>query len=255
MAASFPNSVKNFTVKIDGFDNVMAEHINSLQDEVMAIENYLLGGWAAAVDAWEYVSATRFRVSGDKRTMFPVGTKIKLVQAGTTKYFYVTATSYASEYTTVTVTGGSDYSLDNQVITIAAYSYAATPQGFPQWFNYTPAWTSGGAINPVIGNGSLTGYFCINGQLVSAAITVTAGSTTTYGDSTFQFGLPVPAVGMVLGSWRGNDAGVANYSGVTYAGSTTTIRLSVSGGTAAGPTVPFTMLTGDSYQIWVDYRI
>lgn len=146
MAASFPNSVKNFTVKIDGFDDVMAEHINSLQDEVMAIENYLLSGWAAAVDAWEYVSATSFRVSGDKRTMFPTGTKIKLTQTGTTKYFYAINASYSAPNTTVTITGGSNYSLANAAITDAYYSYANIPQGFPGWFNWTPTYSGSGSM-------------------------------------------------------------------------------------------------------------
>lgn len=36
--ASFPTSVKSFTTKVDGVDNVQASHVNDLQAEVVAIE-------------------------------------------------------------------------------------------------------------------------------------------------------------------------------------------------------------------------
>lgn len=38
MAASYPASVKTFTTKVDFTDIVLAEHVNSLQDEVNALE-------------------------------------------------------------------------------------------------------------------------------------------------------------------------------------------------------------------------
>ena len=84
-----------------------------------------------STDTWTYVSATSFKITGkDVRYKFPKGTKIKLVQSGITKYFYVTATAYSAD-TTITITGGSDYSLANATISGQAYSYAAAPQNFP----------------------------------------------------------------------------------------------------------------------------
>lgn len=41
MAASYPSSIKSFTTKVDNVDDVEAEHINSLQEEVVAIETAL----------------------------------------------------------------------------------------------------------------------------------------------------------------------------------------------------------------------
>lgn len=38
MTASYPTSVKSFTTKVDFADTVLAEHVNSLQDEVNALE-------------------------------------------------------------------------------------------------------------------------------------------------------------------------------------------------------------------------
>jgi hypothetical protein len=45
MAASYPSSVKTFTTKVNGVDDVDASHINDLQLEVTAIETDLLSGW------------------------------------------------------------------------------------------------------------------------------------------------------------------------------------------------------------------
>lgn len=42
MAASYPTSVKAFTSKVDGVDDVMAADINEIQDEVEAVETDLL---------------------------------------------------------------------------------------------------------------------------------------------------------------------------------------------------------------------
>jgi hypothetical protein len=38
MSSSYPTSIDSFTTKVDGVDNVMAAHINNLQDSVVAIE-------------------------------------------------------------------------------------------------------------------------------------------------------------------------------------------------------------------------
>lgn len=41
MAADYPNAIKTFTVKQDGVDDVMADHVNALQYEITAIETEL----------------------------------------------------------------------------------------------------------------------------------------------------------------------------------------------------------------------
>ena len=41
MAASFPTSVKEFTTKEDAVTDVLAAHVNDLQDEVVAVETAL----------------------------------------------------------------------------------------------------------------------------------------------------------------------------------------------------------------------
>ena len=89
-------------------------------------------GWIEAADqTWTYASATTFTVSGDQTSIFTKGTKIKLTNDGSTKYFYVTDSSYSDPTTTVTVTGGTDYTLASGAITNPYYSYVDNPQGFP----------------------------------------------------------------------------------------------------------------------------
>jgi hypothetical protein len=46
MAASFPTSVKSFSTKADNVDDVMASHINDIQDEVVAIETHLITNYS-----------------------------------------------------------------------------------------------------------------------------------------------------------------------------------------------------------------
>ena len=134
MPTNFPTNPDTYTTKVDGVDTVMAAHINNLQDAMMAVEDFALDlrdGWCYDTDTWVYVSPTSFKITGkDVRYRFPKGTKIKLVQSGSTKYFYVTATAYSAD-TTITITGGSDYSLANATISGQAYSYADSPQNYP----------------------------------------------------------------------------------------------------------------------------
>lgn len=41
MAASYPGSIKSFTTKVDAVDDVLAAHVNDLQNEVVAVETAL----------------------------------------------------------------------------------------------------------------------------------------------------------------------------------------------------------------------
>jgi hypothetical protein len=104
-------------------------------------------GWSPSDDTWTYVSSTSFKVAGkDLTAVFRKGTKIKLVQSSAWKYFYVVSSSYSTD-TTVTITGGKDYTLANATITSPQYSYAQAPQTFPDRFAYnaTASGTSGSA--------------------------------------------------------------------------------------------------------------
>lgn len=97
-------------------------------------------GWIPINATLTYASADSptftFTIPGDWTDRIGVGARIKLTQT-TAKYFIVTAISYSSS-TTVSVYGGTDYTLANAAITGPYYSREKAPLGFP----LTPAsWT------------------------------------------------------------------------------------------------------------------
>lgn len=92
-------------------------------------------GWIQAGVTWTYASADAptftFTVSGDYTSIYQVGMRIRLKQGAGYLYFIVTALSYGAPNTTVTVYGGTDYTLANSTITDNSYSTAKAPVGFP----------------------------------------------------------------------------------------------------------------------------
>lgn len=146
-------------------------------------------GWTKSTDTWLYASATSFTIAGVDRTGFyKKGDKLRLKQGGSYKYFYITSVAFAAN-TTITITGGSDYTLANAGITDNYYSHESTPNGFPDIFNFTasPTGYSGTpttvATMKLIEN-EMTLYISISGT--SNATTkgftapVTSASTITY---------------------------------------------------------------------------
>jgi len=101
-------------------------------------------GWEDANETWTYASADSptftFTVTGDLTSKYSVGMRIRLTQT-TAKYFIITAISYSSPDTTVTVYGGTDYTLTSATITNNYYSNVKAPYGFPldpvRWTNIT----------------------------------------------------------------------------------------------------------------------
>jgi hypothetical protein len=121
---------------------------------------------------------------------FPKGAKVRIKQTSY-KYFYVTSTSYTSSNTYVNLTGGSNYSVANAAIEELAFSHVQLPEGFPEWFDYTPTWTAA-TTAPAIGNGSLVGRFKMDGSLCTLLLRMTASTTTTFGSGNWTFSIPVP---------------------------------------------------------------
>lgn len=91
-------------------------------------------GWIPVNEEWTYASADSptftFTISGDKTDKYSPGMKIKLTQTDD-EYFIITAVSYSSPNTTVTVYGGTDYELADADITFPYYSFVQAPFGFP----------------------------------------------------------------------------------------------------------------------------
>lgn len=219
-------------------------------------------GWTAAGETWTYASAVTFTVSGDQTAKYTAGVKIKLTQT-TAKYFYVVSSSYGAPNTTVTVTGGSDYTLANAAITNPYYSRAETPAGFPDVFNYTPTWTSSGSA-PAIGGGTLAGSFKLRGRMCLVMIRVVWAGDTTSGTGNYAWALPITA-GSRMSQWMGQgvcrDAGSASYfvqPQVSASGATLTLLVRMVDGTNVNSVtnaVPFTFGSSDNIALQVEYEI
>lgn len=142
-------------------------------------------GWTTDADTWTYASATTFTVPGDQTAKFSKGTRLKLTQT-TVKYFVVVASSYGAPNTTVTITGGDDYTFANAAVSANYYSYAVNPQGYPGWFNFSPTYT-GFSANPA-------GNYCkfrIDGNMCTFKHARANGTSNATG---FTFTVPVAPI-------------------------------------------------------------
>lgn len=221
-------------------------------------------GWNRFSVVPAYASSTTFTLTGDWTNVLSIGTKIWFKQSGSSKYFYVTATSYSTGTTTVTVTGGSDYTVANAAIYDAHYSQASSPAGFPHYFNYSPTIT-----NVTEGNGSKVAKFSLNGKLMSYWGTFTFGSTSAMGGSSPTIALPINLNSSFLttdnydiGVAHIQDDGTAAYPAFLRADSSSALALVcwIASGTytahaGLSSTVPMTWTTNDSFSWNITYPI
>lgn len=181
-----------------------------------------LQGW----DGWIWigagsrVSGTSLTISGDYTAIISPGDRLKLTDT-TTKYFYVLApVTFSAGVTTLTVTGGSDYSLVGTPSAIS-YSKMASPTSFPQWFNYTPTF-AGWSTSP-----TYISRFNVTGRLCTVVLNYNGG-TATSNATTMTGTLPI-AVGASAGAMfapsNGQDgsANLANPARASISPGSTTI--------------------------------
>lgn len=149
-------------------------------------------GWISAGETWTYASATTITVPSGAASKYQKGDKIKITQT-TTKYFYIVGVAD----TLLTVTGGSDYTLENAAISNNFYSKIENPQGFPHWFNYVPTYGAGGLTYTSVTG---TAKFTINGGLITVNIYV---SGTVGGTARAYVGLTPPIITSSASSEQG----------------------------------------------------
>lgn len=142
-------------------------------------------GWVAANETWTYASATTFTCSANLIAQIQTGDKLKLTQT-TIKYFSVVSTSG----TTVTLTGGTDYTLANAAITAPFYSHEASPAGFPTWFAYT-ATITGNSATP-----TNNCYFAVDGHSCTFIFNISGTSNAT------GFAASIPITAFTLSGYQ-----------------------------------------------------
>lgn len=161
-------------------------------------------GWKADTATWTYASASTFTVSGDRTAVFTKGTRLKFTQT-TVKYGVVASSAHAAGTTTVTIIVNTDYVLANAAISATAYSYAADPQGFPTWFNYTTT-PSGWAATPTV----VFARFKTIANICYLDLRITGTSNATSASATAPVAAEDTAdnVGRVVGPMISTDNGV-----------------------------------------------
>jgi hypothetical protein len=174
----------------------------------------------------------------------------------------------ANQFGAVTITfscGTSGHSLDasNSLASGATLTDSSTGSNIEDlrtavWTAYTPAWTA--SVGPTLGNGTLVGRYSRRGNLVTAALRLTWGSTTAAGTGAWYFSLPaipstaLPQVGQALVF----DSGTGFLVGAAQTLQDGTARMQVlthSAAAAAGPGVPITWATGDEVRVTITYSV
>jgi hypothetical protein len=146
-------------------------------------------------------------------------------------------------------------SLGGVGVTAATASYVITYD--TAWTSYTPVWTAGGS-NPVIGNGTIQGYYKVVGKICFVRGNIAMGTTTTFGSGEWYISMPFTAsnADAILMSANLLDNTTAWYNatvngaraGFNYKAP---IQYQAVGGTADSvtPTTPFTWTNSDRF-IW-----
>jgi len=183
-----------------GMDN--EDYLKSEHD--LATPTDLNAGWRKAADTWVYVSATSFKITGQDRTsIYQKGTRIRWKDGGSYKYAVVVLSAFSTD-STVTFTGGSDYSMANATITDNYYSYEASPQGYPDFFNFTPSFTGFSAAPTGVYRFSVIGHICF--------ITAFDSADGTSNSTAKTFVLPITAsnnslyIGVLIPVYRNSSA-------------------------------------------------
>jgi hypothetical protein len=106
---------------------------DSTQTAGLVWDSSRLTGWIAA-PALTYAASDApsytVTITGDYSAIITPGMRIKLTDS-TVKYFIVTKSEYSAPNTTLTLYGGTDYTLSGGAISSPHYSIAKAPAGFP----------------------------------------------------------------------------------------------------------------------------
>ena len=130
------------------------------------------------------------------------------------------------------------------------------------WTGFTPTWTNT-LTNPVIGNGTIAGYYAQVGRVVNFRVTINCGSTTTYGTGTnYFFTYPVAASANIQSRqqtcsiviYDAASTGQTLYVGSHDAGSVKFLGRAPTATALFNATGPYTLVSGSSIHISGTYE-
>jgi hypothetical protein len=127
------------------------------------------------------------------------------------------------------------------------------------WEAYTPTWASTGT-QPALGNGTIAGRYTKIGNTVHAIVTLTVGSTTTFGTGAWSFSMPstmLPLTTQMAGAGTAidtSDSGKVYGLVVRKASTTTVFPYNILTSTILSASSPFTWAQGDVLTLQVTYE-
>lgn len=164
-----------------------------------------LGDWYSFNPSFfSYNSSTTINIS-DVYTqgLLRTGDKIKIIQLGITKYFYV----IWANGSLLNVYAGNDYTLTNNPITYFAYSRLSLTLDFPSSFSFTPTLTASGSMT--ISGGSPAGFVYFTGSTITVGFIVVAATLGGVASGSVYLGLP-------FGDLINPSSGFLTYNSLTY---------------------------------------
>lgn len=173
-----PNVTYKFVVTDSGGNPIGVSYDNVVGISPPVTTSQSTNQWIATGLTPTYISTTQFSVAGDQTAVFPIGTRTKSVVTSNTIYSTVTAVSYASSTTTVTV-GNDSGTLNSGLSAVSVGILSASTRSIDAYaVAYTPALTYPAAT---------VGYYIQNATWVPSGLTATYVSATTFtfvGDQT-----------------------------------------------------------------------
>lgn len=127
-----------------------------------------------------------------------------------------------------------------------------------QLSTFASTWRSTGTA-PALGNGTLVGRYFQAGALVVGRITLTPGSTSTFGTGSYNFDLPTTLLSgnqwQSLGACTIRDSsGALTYALSAFSASSTTVSAANGSGNRLGALSPITLASADTIDFWFSYE-
>jgi len=216
------NPIQNDLVK------VISDHRKRLESIEKARQQTWID-WFAFNPSLVTMSGTKniFTLTGTTDAVsLQTGDRIRAIQGGVTKYFFVKDLTTTTGQQVVTVEAGTDYSLTaSTAITSLFFSRSIRPQGFPDVFNFASVPASDGDPAQVTSPGIFTGKFYMIGSIVfvsASRIGLTLNTAVaTYINETVPFdGTPSVLLTYSIGD---SDGGVSGRTINSYSASGTGI--------------------------------
>lgn len=230
-----------------GITHVLINHIDLLGGEISDVDVYVDIESSVIYTPVRFVNYTGSGGSETTAASSNLVYDINLSGSCDIQASQVTAVASYSARRRLNFTSGQNFTFDTTISDKFVLNQVARSAGV--------TWTAA-TTNPTLGNGTLSGNYDIVGGICTYTVTLTAGSTTTFGSGEWSFSAPFAANVETIGSVWAFDSGTY-FVGVCriQPGGSTIQCFSNNTGTAFRSITPFTWATGDQLTLTISYPI